>query len=105
MIKAIELARPYSCLNKAAADEPIFVLRAHDPLFGAIVRLWAAAAHGLHEDEKRYEACALADEGDAWFGLQPKEIPPPSIIGAQGIGGVEAANQLRQRPEQSRWRG
>lgn len=49
MIKAHELALSTSCLNKAHADEPLFVLRAHDPLFGAIVRLWAAAAHGVHE--------------------------------------------------------
>ena len=32
MIKRIELSSTRSCLNKADADEPIFVLRAKDPM-------------------------------------------------------------------------
>lgn len=32
---------PQSCLNRAEADEPIFVLRAHDPLAPSIIRDWA----------------------------------------------------------------
>lgn len=42
MIKCDELSNPQSCLNKAAPDEPVFVLRANDPSAPAIVREWAA---------------------------------------------------------------
>lgn len=74
MIKAHELAIPYSCLNKAAATEPIFVLRASDPLFAQTVRLWAAMAHGVHEDDKRDGACRIAEDGEAWRNSQPTAV-------------------------------
>ncbi|MDZ7735921.1 MAG: hypothetical protein U5P41_07330 [Gammaproteobacteria bacterium] len=35
--KSEAINNPGSCLNKAAADEPVFVLRAKDPLAAAIV--------------------------------------------------------------------
>lgn len=41
MLKKDELANPDSCLNRSADDEPIFVLRANDPLAAKIVREWA----------------------------------------------------------------
>jgi hypothetical protein len=41
MNKAHELLSPTSCFNRAAPDEPIFVLRANDPLAPDIVREWA----------------------------------------------------------------
>ena len=40
MLKTEELADPNSCINKAANDEPVFVLRAHDPVFSKVVRFW-----------------------------------------------------------------
>ncbi len=49
-----------SCLNRAAPEELIFVLRAKDPCAPATVRLWAALAAGKHEDDKVEEALAWA---------------------------------------------
>lgn len=39
--KAEVLADPNSCLNKAGDDEPIFVLRANDPLAPEAIEKWA----------------------------------------------------------------
>lgn len=41
MLKRDELANPESCLNKAADDEPLFVLRANDENAPAAVAGWA----------------------------------------------------------------
>jgi len=40
-------ARGEGCLGRAADDEPVFVLRAHDRIAPAIVRQWAEKARGL----------------------------------------------------------
>lgn len=66
--KAEELSNPNSCLSKAADDEPIFVLRAKDPLAADLVREWAmlAARHGEHEDAKCVEALAHARHMEQW---------------------------------------
>lgn len=42
MRKVEELTDPISCLNRAAMDEPLFVLRANDANAPAIVQKWAA---------------------------------------------------------------
>ncbi len=50
MIKRDEINTPGTCLNSAADDEPIFVLRANDELAPAVVRAWAAEyikKHGI----------------------------------------------------------
>lgn len=56
-----------SCLAKAGDDEPIFVLRANDPMAPYIVRKWAAesAAHG-QPHEKIIGAMNLAKEMQEW---------------------------------------
>lgn len=77
MLKADELRSPRSCINKAAPDEPVFVLRANDPLAAQTVRLWATMAHGVHEDEKRDEAMHLANMMDDWQSRLPKAAPLP----------------------------
>lgn len=41
MIKSDELLNPNSCLNRAANDEPIFVLRANDINASNLVTVWA----------------------------------------------------------------
>lgn len=41
MTKSETIADPASCLNRAAADEPVFVLRANDPHAARIVEDWA----------------------------------------------------------------
>ena len=66
MLKKLELATPKSCLNKPAADEPIFVLRAKDALAAMTVRHWATMAEGEHEADKLDEARKLADAMDDW---------------------------------------
>lgn len=66
-LKKEELLNPQSCLNKAADHEPVFVLRAKDPLAANAVRDWADSAerHGLHP-EKTAEARELANHMDDW---------------------------------------
>lgn len=56
-----------TCLQKAADDEPIVVLRAQDMLAPSLVRQWAteASKHGCGM-EKVLEAHALADRMEAW---------------------------------------
>lgn len=66
MLKKDALRNPESCLNKAAACEPVFVLRANDPLAGMAVRHWAAMAEGTHEPEKIADAIETAQCMDAW---------------------------------------
>lgn len=68
MRKDKELATPTSCLNKAANDEPVFVLRAKDPHAASAVEYWAkqAEASGLHAPAKCAEARQLASEMRDW---------------------------------------
>jgi hypothetical protein len=68
MIKHEELADRNSALNKAAPDEPIFVIRAKDKLSASMVRQWAEAAAmtGAHEPEKIQEARQLAEIMETW---------------------------------------
>ena len=41
MLKRDELSNPNSCLNRAADDEPVFVLRANDENAAPAVAAWA----------------------------------------------------------------
>lgn len=68
MRKRDELSDPGSCLNKAADDEPIFVIRAKDPLGAATVLQWAQAAerHNTHEPERISQARMLANTMMNW---------------------------------------
>ena len=78
MLKRAELATPTSCLNKAAPDEPIFVLRAKDVLAPMTIRHWATMAYQEHEPEKLKEALSLADQMDQW---RAKNFPDqPEVI-------------------------
>lgn len=74
-----------SCLSKAHPDEPVFVLRANDPLFAQTVRAWAAMAYGLHEDEKVEEAYHIATFGANWRSERMPE-PAPTPGGMPGTG-------------------
>lgn len=53
---------------KAADDEPLFVLRAKDPLAVELVRWWAnqAVQTGTHESEKAAQAHVIADAMQEW---------------------------------------
>lgn len=75
MKKLAELTSPTSCLSRAAADEPLFVLRANDPAAALVVRFWAAEyrirkkASGTFDERARgkwLEALQLADQMDVW---------------------------------------
>lgn len=65
MIKRKELSDPNSQLNKAAEDEPLFVLRAHDKVAPAMIRQWCRNSPD-QPAEKREEAMKIADEMDTW---------------------------------------
>lgn len=67
MLKRDELADPNSCLNKAADNEPIFVLRAQDISSPVLVDLWAfmAAVAGC-SGSKCNEARQLARSMEDW---------------------------------------
>lgn len=67
MIKHEELADPKSCLNKAASNEPVFVLRAQDKCAPDVVRFWAqqASMSGAKND-KIESALDLAAAMESW---------------------------------------
>ena len=66
MLKRLELSTPTSCLNKADSEEPVFVLRAKDPVAAMTVRHWATMSGGIHQSGKIDEARRLADAMEAW---------------------------------------
>lgn len=62
-----ELTDPTSCINKAGDDEPVFVLRANDPLAPAAVDYWANMAVGGDHDQRKIEgAREIAREMRRW---------------------------------------
>lgn len=80
MKKHEEIFNQNSCLNKAADDEPIFVLRANDPCAPLAVHNWAAfyansrAPMTPAQMAKYDEAKRLAYEMEAWqdaHGIKP----------------------------------
>lgn len=88
MEKRHELASVHSCISRAEPEEPIFVLRAKDPVAAQAVRLWANMAVGIHEPEKAQEAYALADSMDRWREERaPVEVmPEPPQVSRTGRG-------------------
>lgn len=80
--KAETLRDPMSCLNRASPIEPIFVLRAKDPIAAQVIRLWAAMAAGVHEDDKITEAHDVASAFIKWRDWTIPEALP-TVAGAQ----------------------
>lgn len=79
MIRNAELCSPTSCINSAQPDEPVFVLRAHDPVAPEIVRAWAKAylaskiswQHATPAQRVKYqEALTLAQQMDDYARAQ-----------------------------------
>ncbi len=72
-----EISDPSSCINKADNDEPVFVLRANDPLAASVVDVWVNMAEGtgIHEDWKLKEARELAQEMRRWRTEKKKQQP------------------------------
>lgn len=71
------LLDPESCLNRAAPDEPIFVLRGHDVAAAQTVRDWAhrrvVVGKSSDNSPEIIEAMKLADEMDRWRTERPLE--------------------------------
>ncbi len=64
------------CLAKAAADEPLFVLRAQDELAPTVVRIWVQLAKRENVPEaKLTEAMGLADWMEDWQATNPHKVP------------------------------
>ena len=70
MIKARELDHPQSCLNKAAEDEPLFVLRAKDLSAPETIRFWVESRKRLrlnaYYDDQLNEALSIAGQMETW---------------------------------------
>ena len=76
MLKREELANPDSYLNRAADDEPVFILRGKDPIAVNAVRHWANEAEfqGRHKPEKIAEARVQADRMEK-YAKREREAP------------------------------
>ncbi|MCY4509093.1 MAG: hypothetical protein OXG35_19360 [Acidobacteria bacterium] len=69
----------FDCYEKAGADEPVFTLRAKDPLAPVLVRLWSELralttpnpaslppSRAARETRKRAEALECAQQMECW---------------------------------------
>lgn len=64
------------CADKAAPDEPIFTLRAHDQTAPETVRRWAITAKELGSPaEKVDEALRIANAMEAWQVHNGAKVP------------------------------
>lgn len=79
MQKYLELSLPTSCLNKAASDEPVFVLRAKDKFAAIAIRHWVTMSVATQEPAKLAGALGIADEMDAY--REQKYPEPPATKG------------------------
>ena len=72
MIRTSELGDPTSCLNRAADDEPLFVLRAKDRCAPGAIRAWCAArvikGKNTEDDQQIRQALAIAEAMETWRG-------------------------------------
>ena len=65
-----------SCLNKAAGDEPIFVLRASDELAPKTIMAWVSWLRAQHgDDEKCLGAVDCAAAMEAWQAENGCKVP------------------------------
>jgi hypothetical protein len=80
MRKCDELRDPHSCFNKASPEEPIFVLRANDPIAAQAIRHWAVMAFGIHGAEKIDDAIVFANDVEQWRNEREKIAPGPVQI-------------------------
>ena len=79
MMKYEELRNQNSCLNRAAADEPLFVLRANDPVAAQTIRHWATMSNGVHDVGQIDSARICADEFDKWQAALPKAVKAEAL--------------------------
>lgn len=64
------------CISRAAADEPVFVLRSKDKYAPTLVRLWAqlVALEGGYNDKTK-AAVDLADAMEDWQLINGSKLP------------------------------
>ena len=55
------------CIKKANPDEPIFVLRAKDPLAPIMIKKWLGHENNIQPVEKKAEAERLASHMENWY--------------------------------------
>lgn len=86
MLKKQEIDNLASCLNKAAMDEPLFVLRGKDICAAETVREWTRsrvrAGKNHPKDAQIVEALAIADAMDAYVAKLANEGKPQSHAAA-----------------------
>jgi len=85
MLKEQEIDNLVSCLNQAAMDEPLFVIRGKDITGGDTVREWTrrrvAVGKNHPKDAQIIEALAIADAMDAYaakLAREGKSRPAPA---------------------------
>ena len=66
MTKEENLNNPNSCLSKADMKEPIFVLRAKDPIAPMVIRIWASLSNQTQPTEKRARAYFESVKFEEW---------------------------------------
>ncbi len=73
MLKHQEASDPNSCWNKAADDEPVFVIKGSDILFEQVVMYWAFLAQANGVPMAKVDAAIKTALGSVAF--LPKKIP------------------------------
>lgn len=69
MLKHQEISKIDSCLNKAADDEPIFVLRGKDPVIVPTIQAWIKLRSELEnedDEDKLEEASCFIEVIERW---------------------------------------
>lgn len=68
----------YDCHKKAEGDEPIFTLRANDPLAPILVGMWIGMRQDLdliRDSDKETEAAECAEAMIAWLAEREGAVP------------------------------
>lgn len=84
MLKKQEIDNLASCLNKAAMDEPLFVLRGKDICAAETVREWTrkriASGKNQPDDEQILDSLSIADAMDAYAARHAAEVKTESRL-------------------------
>lgn len=103
--KQLEITSADSCLNSAADDEPVFVLRAHDPMAIVAVHWWIqeSAVEGLHLD-RLAEAREWIKRAREWRAA-PRMTESPATPDLRGVAEVNLMEALADAEHASwaRW--
>ena len=89
-LKAQVLSDPNSCLNKADAEEFVFVLRATDAYAPMTIRHWCTMSVHTQSPDKIRQALAVADAMERWRNERGE--------GEEKERSVVVANEFREYP-------